>query len=303
MNNLHGFIKYPKIYRLGADENLGILDAEVVVQEKIDGANTSIWVDNGEIECASRNRTLVDDDFNGFVTYISNHEGIRQVLKDLPDLRLYGEWLVKHTISYKETSYKQFYLFDVMLESGLFMNQEMVGNLASKYNINYPTIFAEGKLTLEEIQQYVGKSDLGDKGEGVVIKNPEFVNQFGDMAYAKIVTQDFKESNAIVFGGNNKHSETYWEMYVANKYCTLARVQKAMRKIQPEVNEKLDKPHTSRIIMTSYHDLITEEMWEIQKKVPSLNFRKLKGFCAKKFARIYHDILEDDVSIAYKEGK
>jgi len=38
------FIKYPKIYRLGKEENDDILKQEVVIQEKLDGANTSIWI-------------------------------------------------------------------------------------------------------------------------------------------------------------------------------------------------------------------------------------------------------------------
>lgn len=44
------FKTYPKIHRLGKEETDGMLDALekddiIVVQEKIDGANTSIWLD------------------------------------------------------------------------------------------------------------------------------------------------------------------------------------------------------------------------------------------------------------------
>lgn len=58
-------IKYPKIHRLGSDENEGILFGKCFVQEKIDGANTSIWVEGGEIKCGSRNNEL-SGGFNGF---------------------------------------------------------------------------------------------------------------------------------------------------------------------------------------------------------------------------------------------
>ena len=95
------FIKYPKIHRLGSDENDGILIGKCYIQEKIDGANTSIWIEDGEIKCASRNNELTGG-FNGFVDYVKSHEGIKRLLTEHPDYRLFGEWLVRHTLSYKE---------------------------------------------------------------------------------------------------------------------------------------------------------------------------------------------------------
>ena len=64
------------------------------------------------------------------------------------------------------------------------------------------------------------------KKEGIVIRNPEFINQFGDKCNAKLVSEGFMEDNGIVFGGNNKYSEAYWEQYISNKYIDVARVKK-----------------------------------------------------------------------------
>jgi len=295
------FLNYPKIHRLGKEEVEGILEfGEVWIQEKVDGANTSIWLDDGVMCGGSRTRQLGDESFNGFVEYIKAHEGINNLLTEHPNYRLYGEWLVRHTIAYNETAYRQFYLFDIHVGTG-FLPQSFVQQVAELYGINYPQIFAKGKMTEEEIKEFVGKTNLGDKGEGVVIKNESFVNKFGDFSYAKIVTEKFKEDNALTFGGNNKHSDSYWEMYVVNKYCTSARVQKIMNKIQPEVNEKLDKKHTPRIIGSAYHDMITEESWEIAQKVAALDFKRLKGLASRKFVKIYHDILDGHISVAYEE--
>lgn len=44
------FIKYPKIHRLGKEETEGILNALCYIQEKIDGANTSIWIGEDGVE-------------------------------------------------------------------------------------------------------------------------------------------------------------------------------------------------------------------------------------------------------------
>lgn len=295
------FIQYPKIHRLGKDETLGIQNGLCYVQEKIDGANASVWMEGTEICCGSRRRHLVNTEFNGFVPYVKAHCGIPSLLHNFPNYRLYGEWLVRHTISYNETAYKQFYVFDIM-HGDKFLDIEEVYELCGKFAIRTPHLFDKiENPTLEQLQQYVGVTKLGDKGEGIVIKNPKFVNQFGRPAYAKLVTQEFKENNAVVFGGNNKYSDTYWEMYVVNKYMTLARLRKIMHKLQPLIDEKLDKKHTGRIINTAYHDMIEEEIWDIQKKVPELSFRSLSKLAQKKAAHIYHQILEEDLSIAFNE--
>lgn len=296
------FKKYPKIHAYGKSENVGILDeGDFIVQEKLDGANVSIWLEAGEINMGSRTQKITEG-FNGFCEYVKEHKGIKKFFEEHPDLRLYGEWLVRHTISYNETAYKKFYLYDILLPNDEWMRSDDVQETAITYDISFPTIFhdtvKDGVINLEEINVFTGKTELGKMGEGIVIKNVGFVNSFGDHAYAKIVTQEFKEGNALVFGGNNKHSETYWEMYIINQYATLARVKKVMHKLQPIIDEPLDKKHTPRITNTCYHDMITEEAWEIAKKVQHVDFKALKRLSFKKFVQIYHYILDDNISVA-----
>ena len=296
------FIEYPKVHRLGKEETEGILIGKCTIQEKVDGANTSIWLDEGQIQCGSRTQNVSQGSFNGFVEFAKAHEGINKLLNENPHLYLYGEWLVRHTISYKETSYKQFYLFDIFdTKQEKFLSNETVKSMADQYGVTRVQEF--GVLinpTLEQIMPFVGTSILGPKGEGVVIKNEEFVNKFGEKRYAKIVTEKFKEDNAIVFGGNNKHSDTYWEMYVVNKYITVARVEKIINKIQPTIDHPIGKEDTARVIHTVYHDMITEEVWDIVKHVPELNFKKLSVLCTRKAAMMFKDILENNMSVAYK---
>lgn len=298
---MKNFLSYPKIHRLGKEENDGILDNEVVIQEKIDGANTSVWIDEGVIKMGSRTRLLGEESFNGFCEYINANQGIKNLLTDFPEYRLFGEWLVRHTISYNELAYKKFYLFDILADDKWF-DQKKVQDIAEIYGIAYPQVFFRGVTNQESIKEFVGKSNIGDHGEGVVIKCAGFVNKFGDHCYAKVVTEKFKENNALVFGGNNKHSESYQEMRVVNKYCTLSRVQKIMNKLQPEINKRLDFEHTPRVAGTCYHDMLTEEIWEMQKVVTKVDFKVLQRLCYKKFIQIYHDILNENISVADQEA-
>jgi hypothetical protein len=303
------FKAYPKIHRLGKEETDGILDDTFTIQEKIDGANVSIWMDTDtlEVKCGTRTRELPpDDSFNGFQEAVRANPAIEQWLGDHKGLRLYGEWLVKHTITYPDDAYRKIYLYDILDEAmNVFLSQEAVAEAAETMSLQYPIVFATD-VQLEEhaIREFVGKSGIptAANGEGVVLKNVEFKNKFGDPVYAKVVTEHFKESNAIVFGGNNKHSDSYWEMYIVNKYATLGRVQKIMMKLQTVTDHKLDMKETVQIAGTCYHDMVTEECWDIFKKVPIIDVKRLQRLAYKKFIQIYHDILNNSISIA-DEGK
>ncbi len=299
------FRKYEKIYRLGKEETDGILVGTVGVTEKLDGANLSVWLGSGgEIRVGSRNNDLTanGNEFNGAVHYCNAHEGIKKILQEYPTYRLYGEWLVRHTLSYNETAYKKFYLFDVYDHSTeKFIDQYVVQQLGEAYGINtVPDLGRFVNPTLQELTKLVEgqKSVYGEKREGIVLRNPGFVNQFGDKCNAKIVSEGFMEDNGVTFGGNNKYSEAYWEQYVSNKYIDVARVQKIMNKIQPEINKRLDMEHIPRIINTVYHDMITEEGWEISQKVKKLDYDVLKRICGKKAKQVYVDILNGQISVA-----
>ena len=297
------FRSYGKIHRLGKEEVEGILVGVCHVQEKIDGANTSAWLDeSGEMKLASRTRILGDEEFNGFVPYMKGHEGVRKLLTDHPTWRLYMEWMVRHTIAYKETMYRKAYLFDVWAGSE-YLPQDQIKSIGEQYGID--TVPHHGVFenpTIEQLMEYVGKSEFGDRGEGVVIKNPGFINTFGDNVFAKIVTESFKEDNAVVFGGNNKHSETYHEVYIVNKYMVLPRVKKIMDKLQPIIPEKLGMQHIPRICGTAFHDMMTEEIGSIIKDVPKLDFKVLQRIAFKKSKQIYVDILNDSISIADRKN-
>lgn len=277
------FRKYDKIHRLGKEETIGILEGVCHIQEKLDGANASIWLDgDGQIQCGSRNRHLIDDNFNGFVDYVKSHEGIKGYLTVHPNAILYGEWLVRHSVKYPEGAYKKFYLFDICLD-GKLMHPNVVRASAYTYGIlavpTIGTIF--NNPTVEELKALVGKSALAESGEGIVIKNMDFVNKFGDVCYAKMVCENFQESSKAAIVDNDKES------YVVSKYMTVGRVVKIMNKLQPEINERLDMQHIPRICNSAYHDMVTEEIWEITKKVDIINFKVLAKLAFLKAKELY----------------
>lgn len=297
------FRKYEKIHRLGKEEVDGILDSPVHVQEKIDGANLSIWLEDGVIHVGSRNNDVTDrpDGFNGAVFYVQNHPGIKKFFEDHSTWRLYGEWLVRHTILYKATAYNKFYLFDVLsADDDTFMVTNQVDDHARAYGMDAPHYYGEMLVTdIAQLTKLVGTSMLGEKGEGVVVKRTDFRNKWGELAYGKLVGQEFMEDNAIALGGNNKFSETYRELWAVNKYMTLGRVQKICNKIESETGERMDMKHIPRVMEMAYHDMFTEEMWEIAGKASaSFDFKKFKQLANKKAKQVFIDILNDSISVA-----
>lgn len=298
------FKPYNKIHALHKEECENLLEGTCYIQKKVDGANASIWLgDDGEIHFGSRSRDLflANDNFNGFGDWVRAHPKLKEFFREFPNMRLNGEWLVRHTIGYRETSYKKFYLFDVE-EVGDVLPFENMYKLAEEYEI--PVVHFYGKFenpTLDFIKSLAGQSVLGEKGEGVVVKNLNFKNKFGDVNFGKYVTQEFKEDNGVTFGGNNKFSETYEEMYFVNKLVTLPRVEKITHKLE-SMEGKLSEIHIPRVMGMVFHDVMTEEAHDmanhLAKNGADFNFKKFRELCNKKSKSIFMELLTGDVSVA-----
>lgn len=175
------FLKYPKIYPIGAKETLGILDKPVYVQEKLDGFSASIWLgDDGTLRCGSKNQEMTDLSFQGLPAFLKSDaaQDIHYFLLDKSNLRLYGEWLTGYSITeYKPECYKQFYLFDIYdALTNRFWSPNTVRAVSKKHNINMVNMTQHACVyNLEELKQdFVGKSRLTVKlnnGEGSVVKS------------------------------------------------------------------------------------------------------------------------------------
>ena len=109
------FVKYQHVERFGTVEVRGIEEGPCHIFPKLDGANGSVWYQDDQVHCGSRNQHLNGENgLQGFKQYIQNHEGHQSFGKDYPHLRLYGEWLVPHTLkTYRPDAWRRFYVFDV----------------------------------------------------------------------------------------------------------------------------------------------------------------------------------------------
>jgi len=100
-------LKYVDIERLGTEENESIFaypDDELIIEEKIDGGNASFFIENGLIHMCSRSRDLVSDrDEKTFSKERKYLYGLIQskIMELNPDYIYYGEWGMKHTLTYE----------------------------------------------------------------------------------------------------------------------------------------------------------------------------------------------------------
>ena len=281
------FVKYVHLERFGTDEVDGINIGQCYIFPKLDGTNASAWLsDTGEVCGGSRNRHLsLDEDNQGFLAWLLEQEKWEQCLNANPDLRFYGEWLVPHSIkSYRDDAWRRFYVFDVACKDGSFMTYEQYQPICEEFGVDYiPCIMKSRNPDYEMLHKEATTSTFMLKegevcGEGVVIKNYGFENRFGRTTWAKLITSTFKDEHVKEMGGKSIDNKMV-EEEIVEEFVTPHIVEKVIAKIRNDEGSFSAK-HIPRLLSTTYHDLITEELWEAIKKHknPRIDFKTLHRF-------------------------
>ena len=299
------FRKYQHIERFGTDEVENINIGKCYIFPKIDGTNSSCWLNaDGELRCGSRNRELtLEKDNAGFYAAMIKNENIINYLKTHPNHRIFGEWLVPHTLkTYRPDAWRKFYVFDVAidndeLERGLeYIPYDIYAPMLEEFGIEYIAplrIVKNGDyeyfIHCLEVNDYLIEDGKG-VGEGIVIKNYDFYNRYGRQTWAKIVRAEFKEKNRSVMGAPETE-KIMFEEKIADQYVTEALVRKEYDKIRVECNGWSSK-YIPRLLNTVFHVFIEEEMWHILKeyKNPTINFKTLNTFVIGKIKRVMPEL-------------
>lgn len=231
--------KYQSIDRLGHKSTLGVLTEgdQIIIQEKLDGANASFMRVGDEIKVFSRNTELNEENtLGGFYQFV---QGL-----DLAELNegfiLFGEWLNPHKIKYPEYQ-KQFFLYDVFdVEFNEYMDFEHVNNVSGYFGLNLIPVFYEGEYKdFAQLEQYIGKTALGgmlgdvETGEGIVVKNMRYRNRFDEQKFVKLVTDAFREVQNQKAPKDPQKAMTLEQEFV-NATVTPARVEKFLHKFVDE---------------------------------------------------------------------
>lgn len=291
------FKSYMHIERFGNDEVQGIELGGCYVFPKIDGTNASVWWDNG-LRAGSRKRQLsLDEDNAGFFLWVSNslHRLDDFFIHTNNELRLYGEWLVPHSLkTYREDAWRKFYVFDVYDDKKeTYLSYDEYQPMLDDFKIDYiPPLCVMNNATYENLLIEIDNNnflirDGAGCGEGIVIKNYNYQNKFGHTIWAKIITTVFKEKHVKEMGHTIKTMKQMIEQAICDEYVAKPLVDKIYAKIVNEM-EGWNSKYIPRLLTTVFYDLVNEEIWNIVKKLknPTINFKTLNTLVILKIKEI-----------------
>ena len=297
------FKKYQHVERFGTDEVDGIEEGECYIFPKIDGTNGSVFLDNeGNLCAGSRRRQLTkEQDNQGFYNYILQKQNIIDFFKVYKDYKLWGEYLTPHTIrTYRDDVWYNFYVFDVTVdrEDGSFeyLKYDDYQLLLEEFNIEYiPPIAIIEYPSYDQLIKCLDKNDFLIKnghgtGEGIVIKNYDFVNKYGRTTWAKIVKSEFKEQHSKVMGSPVMEGKKMIEQKIVDEYLTETFIEKEFAKIKNQKGWKNE--FIPELFERVFSELIIEEMWNIVKKHknPKINFKTLNSITIQKIKEVKPDL-------------
>ena len=174
----------------------------ISITTKIDGANASIaWDDTtGKLEIFSRTNLLNQPGaLRGFYDYVKTEVEPKLDMSKHPDIVVFGEWLVSHSVSYNKEAYGKWYVYDIWNKKlGGYMTQSVVSAFCREYGLDYAEELYYGPfVSWDHCRSFIGKSiAYGPDQEGIVIKNQTklYAKKTEGPVYIKIVDEKFKES-------------------------------------------------------------------------------------------------------------
>jgi hypothetical protein len=319
------FKQYLHIEKFGNEAVEGIELGKVFVFPKLDGTNASVWMNNtfrgypsGEGEpylgAGSRTRELsIEKDNAGFYHWITTAWGETDpwygFLDKNPTLRLYGEWLVPHSFKgYRAEAWRQFYVFDVFNdETEQYLSYDAYKPLLDEFGITYiPPLAIIKNGDYGRFLEHLSKNffmipDGGEPGEGIVLKNYDFQNKFGQQAFAKIIRNEFKELHHREMGAPEINSgkmneeriiEQTLSVHLIDK--TIAKITSVRNSISQEVFVSFNKKDIPQLFERVFYDIVKEELWDAWKEIDfaTINGKTLKALIINKIKELKPEIFK-----------
>lgn len=258
--------KYHDIVRLGHKSTVGMLNEgdNVVIQEKIDGANASFRLIDGKVVAFSRNTQLDEHNtLRGFYDWVQQNIDPTSLR---PDFIYFGEFLVSHKVQYRDDAMNQFYLFDIFdTTTERYLPFGSVQSAAHFLGLNLIHVFYNGPyIDFAHLQSFVGQSAYGNVGEGVVVKNVDYIDRYGRQLFVKLVSESFAEQQKQKLPKDPNQPSSPEQKFV-DTYVTSARVDKFLYKLVDEgvIDEQYGMEDMGVILKNLnpriYDDLIKEE--------------------------------------------
>ena len=298
---------FTHVERLGKEETDGILNGVCYISPKLDGTNAVVWYQDGEVRAGSRTRELtIENDNTGFCAWVNSDDAeavqLREMLKDNRHLIVYGEFGVGKVASikdYDERARGKLWIFDMYdTIQQCYVHPDIVTAVCDGCGIREYRVpsLAIKNPSMEDIAAYAEDnkfllSNANHPGEGVVIRNPDFRNKWGNYVIAKFVRDEYLQRKTQK--ENKSDSKRIdCEQNIIDYYVTEAELSKAKAKVCLALGlEEFDIKNGKCIGMylnMVFNDAVLAEITDICKryKRPVINFQELNNLCSIK-AREY----------------
>jgi len=298
------FRPYLHVEKFGNTEVEGIELGQVYIFPKLDGTNSSVWKAKPSdgprpINAGSRTRLLsLENDNQGFMASLYNKGEPLPVLLEffnqVPNLRLYGEWLVPHSFrGYREDAWRKFYVFDVFNDkTDDYLSYEAYKPLLDEFGLDYiPPLATIRSGRYEDFMAFLAKNmylcpDGGEPGEGIVLKNYDYYNQYGRQTWAKIIRNEFKDLHHKIMGAPDINMALLVEDRIVKSVVTEALVDKTVAKIRAD--KGWSSKNIPELFERIFYDLVKEELWDRWKenKFGTINGKTLKALTIQKIKQL-----------------
>ena len=311
-------------------QDMGLLDGEVVVEEKIDGSNFRIQIQGDKIKIGSRRVddlaeitreeliVLKDEKMfkKGFNIVFEMREKLFNLLNiyQQDKILLFCEYLQdkKHNaLCYERIPKNYLVLFDVVFEKNgelrhiYKLNDKILKHEIADYlGIEKINIMYEGEFKKDLFSKFLKeKSQLGKEiVEGIVIKNYNRhypVDLISTKAYkdfalvGKWVREEFKEVLAREWRGKKAKGNDYEELI--NSLLTQARLNKAIMRLKEEGKINNEKRDLAVLIPEFVNDVVDEEKENIKGVLWKLFFEEFKRKAQRFVVKEYLKKLEESI--------
>ena len=293
---------YIHVERLGRTETEGILNGKCYIFPKLDGTNAVMFWDE-KPQCGSRKRQLNKNKDNaGFYQWFNGASNeaidIRKFVTENPHLIVYGEYglnRVGQIKYYDDAARNKVWIFDVFdTNAQRYLTYPELVDAFAPYNsakecivpclaiLENPT--ETMLLTIAQEKNEFLLTESRKQGEGIVIKNYNYQDSWGNYQVGKLVLDEFKERK----NKGNVISIENIEQEIVDRYVTDAELSKTLHKVLtllklPQADIKNSK-FVGCFIALVWKDLLSENICDIVKRLknPTINFSKLKMKCDKK---------------------
>lgn len=302
---MSNFRKFEHVERLGKINTEGILEGKCYISFKLDGTNSSVWVDeNGNICAGSRNRELnINKDNAGFCNWVNSNDeeavAIRTFLQENPCYVVYGEFLgnkggkfVGSIKNYNPDALGKLWIFDIYnKDTHRYSNPIAFIEMLSDYNLSqYCIPQIEVMNPTEEYIEELAKNNHfllpEDKvGEGVVIRNMDFINKYGHYTIGKFVLDEFKQEKSKP--KKQKVTAENIEQDIVDAYVLDSELSKSKAKVCVIMDiaefDTRNGQCIGRMMNLVFNDLLEEcKNWAKDFRNPTVDFAKLKRACDTK---------------------